>query len=45
MLRQVSRRKSRWLEAQSRRNMRILAIRKELVKRQRHSLLFVFSEY
>ena len=45
MLRQVSRRKSRWLEAQSRRNMRILAIRKELVKRQRHSLLFVFTEY
>ena len=45
MLRQVSRRKSRWLEAQSRRNMRILAIRKELVKLQRHSLLFVFTEY
>ncbi|MGS4821847.1 YciY family protein [Raoultella terrigena] len=45
MLRQLSRRKSRWLEAQSRRNMRILAIRKELVKRQRHSLLFVFTEY
>ena len=45
MLRQVSRRKSRWLEAQSRRNMRILSIRKELVKRQRGSLLFVFTEY
>jgi hypothetical protein len=44
MLRQVSRRKSRWLEAQSRRNMRILSIRKELV-RQRGSLLFVFTEY
>jgi hypothetical protein len=28
MLRQVSRRKARWLEAQSRRNMRIHAIRK-----------------
>jgi hypothetical protein len=28
MLRQVNRRKARWLEAQSRRNMRILAIRK-----------------
>ena len=34
MLRQVNRRKARWLEAQSRRNMRILAIRKGLVKRQ-----------
>lgn len=45
MLRQVSRRKARWLEGQSRRNMRILAIRKELVKRQRHSLLFIFSEF
>ncbi|HED2542486.1 YciY family protein [Raoultella planticola] len=45
MLRQVSRRNSRWLEAQSRRNMRILSIRKELVKRQRGSLLFVFTEY
>lgn len=39
MLRQVNRRKARWLEAQSRRNMRILAIRKGLVKRQRHALL------
>ncbi|AWD05154.1 hypothetical protein BK800_12090 [Klebsiella aerogenes] len=45
MLRQVSRRKSRWLEAQSRRNMRILSIRKCLVKRQRHALLFTFSEF
>ena len=45
MLRQVNRRKARWLEAQSRRNMRILSIRKELVKRQRGSLLFVFIEY
>ena len=45
MLRQVNRRKARWLEAQSRRNMRILSIRKELVKRQRGSLLFVFTEY
>ena len=45
MLRQVSRRKARWLEGQSRRNMRILSIRKELVKRQRGSLLFVFTEY
>jgi len=35
MLRQVNRRKARWLEAQSRRNMRILAIRKGLVKRHR----------
>ncbi|MDU2478422.1 MAG: YciY family protein [Klebsiella sp.] len=35
MLRQVNRRKARWLEAQSRRNMRIL---------QRHALLFVFPD-
>jgi hypothetical protein len=41
MLRQVSRRKARWLESQSRRNMRILAIRKELVKRQRHSVVYL----
>ncbi|AML35787.1 hypothetical protein EAG7_02042 [Klebsiella aerogenes] len=41
----MSRRKSRWLEAQSRRNMRILSIRKCLVKRQRHALLFTFSEF
>jgi|GEM_PF-61957 len=40
MLRQVGRRKSRWLEAQSRRNIRIHAIRKCLLSRQRHSLLF-----
>ncbi|MBM6604849.1 MULTISPECIES: YciY family protein [Leclercia] len=40
MLRQSSRRKSRWLEAQSRRNMRIHAIRKCSVNRQRNSLLF-----
>ncbi len=44
MLRQVNRRKARWLEAQSRRNMRILAIRKGLVKRQRHALLFIFPD-
>ncbi|KAF1367811.1 hypothetical protein C7387_0994 [Yokenella regensburgei] len=44
MLRQASRRKARWLEAQSRRNMRIHAIRKCLVKRQRNSLLFALYE-
>ncbi|OWU98436.1 hypothetical protein B5K12_02690 [Klebsiella pneumoniae subsp. pneumoniae] len=44
MLRQVNRRKARWLEAQLRRNMRILAIRKGLVKRQRHALLFIFPD-
>lgn len=41
MLRQAQRRKARWLEAQSRRNMRIYSIRKCAVNRQRHSLLFV----
>ncbi|MDF7680791.1 YciY family protein [Enterobacteriaceae bacterium ESL0689] len=32
MLRQISRRRSRWLEAQSRRNIRLLTIRKILIK-------------
>ncbi|HEY4469083.1 MAG TPA: YciY family protein [Klebsiella sp.] len=45
MIRQASRRKARWLEGQSRRNMRILSLRKELIKRRRHSLLFTFSEF
>lgn len=40
MLRQVSRRKARWLEAQSRRNMRIHAIRKCGLNRHRNALLF-----
>jgi len=40
MLRQVSRRKARWLEAQTRRNMRIHAIRKCGMTRHRNALLF-----
>lgn len=40
MLRQASRRKARWLEGQSRRNMRIHTIRKCIFNRQRNSLLF-----
>ncbi|ELL0676535.1 YciY family protein [Salmonella enterica] len=40
MLRQASRRKARWLEGQSRRNMRIHNIRKCIFNRQRNSLLF-----
>ncbi len=40
MLRQTQRRKARWLEAQSRRNMRIHAIRKCIVNHQRGTLLF-----
>ncbi len=44
MLRQAQRRKSRWLEAQSRRNMRIHAIRKCIVNRQRNALLFAIHE-
>lgn len=40
MLRQGSRRKARWLEGQSRRNMRIHTIRKCIFNRQRNSLLF-----
>ncbi|HEY2455162.1 MAG TPA: YciY family protein [Scandinavium sp.] len=45
MLRQASRRKARWLEAQSRRNMRIHSIRKCLGARQRNSLLFAIYEF
>ncbi|HEX4503342.1 MAG TPA: YciY family protein [Scandinavium sp.] len=45
MLRQTSRRKARWLEAQSRRNMRIHSIRKCLGARQRNSLLFAIYEF
>ncbi|KNC88805.1 hypothetical protein GM31_14040 [Trabulsiella odontotermitis] len=44
MLRQASRRKARWLEAQSRRNMRIHSIRKCLVKRQRQALVFALYD-
>ncbi|HDR2751587.1 MULTISPECIES: YciY family protein [Enterobacter] len=44
MLRQVSRRKARWLEAQSRRNMRIHAIRKCGLSKHRNALLFAFPE-
>ncbi|MDN8598798.1 YciY family protein [Citrobacter enshiensis] len=40
MLRQASRRKARWLEGQSRRNMRIHSIRKCVLNQQRNSLLF-----
>ncbi|EHQ1971769.1 YciY family protein, partial [Escherichia coli] len=40
MQRQASRRKSRWLEGQSRRNMRIHSIRKCILNKQRNSLLF-----
>lgn len=45
MVRQASRRKTRWLEAQSRRNMRIHAIRKCLLSRQRSTLLFAIYEF
>ncbi|MFW0767843.1 YciY family protein [Trabulsiella odontotermitis] len=44
MQRQASRRKTRWLEAQSRRNMRIHSIRKCLVKRQHQALVFAFYD-
>ncbi|WP_253377375.1 YciY family protein [unidentified bacterial endosymbiont] len=45
MLRQVSRRKARWLEAQSRRNMRIHAIRKCSLNRHRNALLFAVQDF
>lgn len=44
MQRQAQRRKSRWLEAQSRRNMRIHAIRKSLASQKRNSLLFAIYD-
>ncbi|RPH22510.1 YciY family protein [Buttiauxella warmboldiae] len=44
MLRQTQRRRSRWLEGQSRRNMRIHAIRKCQTNRQRNSLLFAIHD-
>ena len=44
MLRQVSRRKARWLEAQSRRNMRIHAIRKCGLSRHRNALVFAVRD-
>jgi hypothetical protein len=45
MLRQTGRRKARWLEAQSRRNMRIHAIRKCSMNRHRNALLFAVQDY
>jgi hypothetical protein len=44
MLRQASRRKSRWLEGQSRRNMRIHSIRKCLLNQHRNILLFAIYD-
>jgi len=44
MVRQASRRKARWLEGQSRRNMRIHSIRKCVLNHQRNSLLFAIRD-
>lgn len=41
MLRQVHRRRSRWLEGQSRRYKRIHCIRHQLAQQQRRSILFI----
>ena len=41
MLRQATRRRARWLEAQSRRYKRIHAIRHQLAQQQRRSILFI----
>lgn len=41
MLRQVHRRRSRWLEGQSRRYKRIHCIRRQLAQQQRRSILFI----
>lgn len=44
MLRQATRRRRRWLESQSRQNIRIFALRKLDIARQRRSLLFAQAE-
>jgi len=44
MQRQQQRRRSRWLESQSRRNLRIYAIRKHGINHQRNSLLFAIHD-
>ncbi len=44
MVRQTNRRKARWLEAQSRRNMRIHTIRKCGTNRHRNVLLFAIYD-
>ena len=44
MLRQATRRRRRWLESQSRRNIRIFALRKLDIARQRRALLFAQAE-
>ncbi|ATF92377.1 Uncharacterised protein [Cedecea neteri] len=44
MQRQTQKRRARWLESQSRRNMRIHAIRKCLVNQQRNALLFAIHD-
>ncbi len=41
MLRQVNRRRARWLEGQSGRYSRIHAIRHQLAQQQRRSILFI----
>ncbi|WP_428943167.1 YciY family protein [Pantoea sp. FN060301] len=41
MSRQVQRRRARWLEAQSRRYGRMVAIRHQLSQQQRRSILFI----
>ena len=44
MLRQATRRRRRWLGSQSLRNIRIFALRKLDIARQRRSLLFAQAE-
>ncbi|NIF21918.1 MULTISPECIES: YciY family protein [Pantoea] len=41
MMRQVQRRRSRWLEGQSRRYKRITGIRYQLAQQQRRAILFI----
>lgn len=45
MLRQVQRRRARWLENHSRRSMQIHSIRKCQINRRRNALLFALSQF
>ena len=41
MLRQAQRKRTRWLEGQSRRYRRIHVIRQQLAQQHRHSIMFI----
>lgn len=45
MMRQVQRRRARWVEGQSRRYTRIHAVRHQLAQQQRRSILFITQHH